>query len=442
MARACAGLCLSSGSRVAIVGGGPAGSFAALHLLRFAHQLSLPLTVTIFERKDFRRRGPEGCNKCAGILSTRAVQGLRELGLQIPERLVMARLEGYVLHLASRTLEIAQPEPDRTIISVYRGGGPRCADLAQDVSFDAWLLDEARAAGAEVVAANVRKISAGARMKVTTDAKQEAFDLIFLANGVNAHPPALEGVAYRPPRTEVMAQDELALDKPLTLAQRTQAHVYVGQQARLIFGALIPKGDLLNVSLLGHGLRGDPIGDFLQRVDCRWLKGAGCRRLCGCRPRIAVTPPQRPFADRFVAVGDAAVTRLYKDGLGSALATARQAAWTALYAGISQAAFARHYGPLCRSIAWDNHIGQLLFWPWQGRQSWLNRLWERGWRHVLETEQALPVHRRYAHQALWSMLTGDDSYARIARRALHPAMIGVFLRSLLGREGPGKGATR
>ncbi|OIO89626.1 MAG: hypothetical protein AUK03_14140 [Anaerolineae bacterium CG2_30_64_16] len=429
MTRSHAGLQLSPGSRVAIVGGGPAGSFAALHLLRFAHQLSLPLTVTVFERKDFRRRGPAGCNKCAGILSSRAVRGLQELGLQIPERLVMARLEGYVLHLAGHAIPIARPEPGRAIISVYRGGGPLRANLAQDVSFDAWLLDEACAAGAEVATANVRKISAGPRMEVQTDAGQEDFDLVFLASGVNAHPPVLEGLAYRPPRTEVMAQDELALEKPLTLTQRTQAQVHVGQQAGLTFGALIPKGDLLNVSLLGHGLSGDPVSDFLQRADCQWLDAAGRRRLCGCRPRIAVAPAQRPFADRFVAVGDAAVTRLYKDGIGSALVTARQAAWTALHAGIAQTAFARHYGPLYRSIAWDNRIGQLLFWPWQGRESWLYRLWEQGWRHVLEAEQALPVHRRYGHLALWSMLTGDDSYARIARRALHPAIIGALLWS-------------
>ncbi len=73
-----AGLHLSSGSRVAVVGGGPAGSLVALHLLRFASRMAIPLSVTIFERKDFGRRGPAGCNKCAGILSARVMQGLSQ----------------------------------------------------------------------------------------------------------------------------------------------------------------------------------------------------------------------------------------------------------------------------------------------------------------------------------------------------------------------------
>ena len=59
---------LTNDSRVVIVGGGPAGSFAALHLLRYAAQANLTLGIIIFEARDFNRPGPGGCNKCAGIL--------------------------------------------------------------------------------------------------------------------------------------------------------------------------------------------------------------------------------------------------------------------------------------------------------------------------------------------------------------------------------------
>jgi flavin-dependent dehydrogenase len=316
---------------VAVIGGGPAGSLAALHLLRFASRLAIPLSVTIFERKDFGRRGPAGCNKCAGIISSRVMQGLAELGLQIPEHLVLARLEGYTLHIAGHAIEVTRPDPTRTILSVYRGGGPLRGDLPPSVSFDGWLLTEAQAAGAAVVTANVRRISAGPLVDVETDRGHDSFDLVILAIGVNARPPALEGLNYIPPRTETMAQDELGLQLPLTPAQRRQAHVYVGDQPGLIFGALIPKGDYLNLSLLGHHFVGDPIKAFLARADCAWLGEAKATGLCGCRPQIAVSPSQHPFSERFVAVGDAAVTRLYKDGIGSALMTARRAAWTALY---------------------------------------------------------------------------------------------------------------
>jgi flavin-dependent dehydrogenase len=420
---------LLAGARVAVIGGGPAGSFAALHLLRFARQLNRPIAVTIFERKDFRRRGQSGCNKCAGLLSLRAMRGLEELGLQLPESLVMARLDGYVVHLAGHAIAVTPPDPDRRIVSTYRGGGPLRGDPLPDVSFDAWLLDQARAAGAEVAAADVRSLTAGAQVQIETRDTREPFDMVILASGVNARPPKMDGLAYVPPKTEVMAQDELLLETP-TRSPRTQAHVYVGRQPGLVFGALIPKGRFLNVSLLGHRLKGDPVGDFLGRPDCRWV-GEQPRRLCGCRPQIAVAAAQQPCADRFVAVGDAATTRLYKDGIGSAFSTARQAAWTALHVGISHQAFAEHYLPLCRSMALDNRIGQLLFWPWQGKRGWLYSLWERCWLRVLLAEQTLPAAQRRGHLALWNMLTGDDSYAHIARHALHPKIFGLVAAALM-----------
>jgi flavin-dependent dehydrogenase len=172
MHRDVAGLHLFPGARVAIVGGGPAASFAALHLQRFARQLALPISVVIFERKNFGRRGPAGCNKCAGILSAHATRGLQELGLRVPEHLVLARLEGYTLHLAGHAIDIVRPDPNRTILSVYRGGGPLHGDLPPSVSFDAWLLSEAYAAGATLVTANVRKLVAGSLMNVISDRGQ------------------------------------------------------------------------------------------------------------------------------------------------------------------------------------------------------------------------------------------------------------------------------
>ena len=170
-----ASACLSPARRVAIVGGGPAGSFAALNFLRFARQLGIPVSVTIYQRKDFERRGPAGCNKCAGILSVHAVAGISKLGLEIPEKLVLARLEGYTVHIAGHAVEIDRPNPDRTILSVYRGGGPLRGTLRPDVSFDAWLLAEAVAAGATLVNADVRKLTNGSpHIDVETDAGGKA----------------------------------------------------------------------------------------------------------------------------------------------------------------------------------------------------------------------------------------------------------------------------
>lgn len=58
---------LINGSRVVIVGGGPAGSFTALHLLNLSVEAHLDLDVIVIEARDFNRPGLGSCNKCAGI---------------------------------------------------------------------------------------------------------------------------------------------------------------------------------------------------------------------------------------------------------------------------------------------------------------------------------------------------------------------------------------
>ena len=69
-----------------------------------------------------------------------------------------------------------------------------------------------------------------------------------------------------------------------------------------------------------------------------------------------------PFlGNGFVAIGDAGVTRLFKNGIGSALRTARRAAWIAVSRGCSRADFVAGYLPLSRAIDLDNQIGRLLF---------------------------------------------------------------------------------
>ena len=53
---------LEDGSRIAVVGGGPAGSFFTYYALDFAERLGMEIHVDIFEAKDFLCAGPAGCN--------------------------------------------------------------------------------------------------------------------------------------------------------------------------------------------------------------------------------------------------------------------------------------------------------------------------------------------------------------------------------------------
>jgi flavin-dependent dehydrogenase len=304
-----------------------------------------------------------------------------------------------------------------------------------NVSFDGWLLGEAIARGATVVQQRVVEISfAGARPQVHTPTSTHTFDLVVLATGVNGHPPSLFGVAYQPPRTEMMAQGELPAHGSAS-AKRSiaTAHVYLDGLPGLIFAALVPKGRFISVSILGQRLPPGAVRHFLARPEVEAVQVGARPRLCGCRPQISISPAQRFFADRFVAIGDAAVTRLYKDGIGSAFQTAKAAAYTAVFRGVGARDFAAGYAPACRAIQRDNRFGQLLFslWRWSQRSPRLGEALLR----ALDIEAELPAAHRRWRPAVWSVLTGGASYEAICRQLMRPQAMTRLIQALHGTKG-------
>ncbi len=407
---------LMDGNRVCIVGGGPAGSFAALHLLRAARQAGIHLEVLIFEPRDFSRPGPSGCNRCAGVLSSNLVRGLKQIGISLPESVIQAHLRTYALHLDGEVFRIEQPDPTRHILSVYRGGGPRLrlhGDRPE--SFDGFLLKQATDAGAQHIPARVRWAEPRDGFPLVITARERfPAHLLVLATGVNSHHPLTASFGYRPPKTEVMAQDEILLPDGYPDGE---VQAFFRHPHGLKFGALIPKGHYLNISLLGEGLSTEAVEEFLEQqgLNQQWGQPAS---LCGCTPRVAVSPARRYFGDHWVAVGDAAVTRLYKDGIGAAFRTAEAAMQTAVRYGIHAGAFHHHYAPLCRQIAWDNVYGRLIFRLWELTMCtpWLLDAWKR----CLHREASLPPRQRVHLRILWGMFTGDEPYRTLFALSLQP----------------------
>ena len=78
------GLFLDNGSRVAVIGGGPAGSFFTYFLFEMAERIGMELAVDIYEPRDFTKPAPHGCNMCGGILSESLVQLLATEGIDLP----------------------------------------------------------------------------------------------------------------------------------------------------------------------------------------------------------------------------------------------------------------------------------------------------------------------------------------------------------------------
>ncbi len=151
--------------------------------------------------------------------------------------------------------------------------------------------------------------------------------------------------------------------------------------------------------------------------------------LCGCKPRILTGAAAVYYGDRWVCVGDAAASHLYKDGINSAFLTARAAMTTALRVGIGREDFRRAYRPVCSQLAVDNRYGAVLY-SITSRLLSLPRF-AAAFTGAVDAEAGLGAERRIHARLLWGMLTGDESYADLAHLALAPRGLLTFARQLL-----------
>jgi hypothetical protein len=195
---------------------------------------------------------------------------------------------------------------------------------------------------------------------------------------------------------------------------------------------MVPKGSYLNVSLLWPHAGTDALHQFYTSQD-KALHQCFARdpdSRCGCSPRIVVRPAHAYYGERWVAVGDAAVARLYKDGINSAFLTARSAMQTAVERGVGAADFAAGYAPFCQEVATDNDYGR---WLYNISAHLLRvRAITRGWAAVMEAETALQPSRRIQSRVMWGLLTGDESYRDLFRLLVRPTAMVRLGRAVTG----------
>ncbi|MHC5052625.1 MAG: hypothetical protein ACYTGK_18695, partial [Planctomycetota bacterium] len=91
----------------------------------------------------------------------------------------------------------------------------------------------------------------------------------------------------------------------------------------------------------------------------------------------------------------------------------------------SKDAFHEHYGPICRSIRNDNHVGKVTFLVTRVIQKL--RIARRAVMRMTKKEQQSRARPRMSG-VLWDMFTGSASYVDVFVRTLHP----VFLARLTG----------
>jgi flavin-dependent dehydrogenase len=377
------------------------------------------LKVDVFEWRSFSEKGPRGCNRCAGILSASFLRNLKEfLGLSIPEDVVQNHITSYHLHSPYGSIRIDTPEPEAEIMSVFRGGGPLYSPEEELKSFDGFLMAQALQQGANHLQHRVQRVEVLPRPTVFLDHDKMEYDLVVLASGLNTGTVNIVGLPYSPPPTLPMSQDELAATEPDVQEYFGKSvHAVLLPHSDLVFGTLVPKGRFINVSLLGKS--GPPdLETFLENPLAREILPFHYNRACGCRPRISVGIASNYCGDGFVAVGDAAVSRLYKDGIGSALLTAREAARTAVYHGVSRDAFARHYIPLCHRIHQNNRLGKRLFAVHHRAKDFASFF--RATSRLIQSEGSLKVSEHVFSRILWGMFTGSYAYKEIWEMSKRP----------------------
>jgi len=423
---------LTDGSRVAVLGGGPAGSFFSYFLLQIAQRVGLDLRLDIYEARDFSALAPKGCNMCGGIISESLVQHLAAEGINLPGTVVQRGIDSYFLHMDVGSVRIETPLQEMRIAAVHRGAGPRGAQLPLRFrGFDGYLLELAAAQGAHVVRKRVDGVSweNGRPCLATPDGARESYDLLAVAVGVNTSALKLFeslGLAYKPPvSTKTYICEFFLGEETIRRTLGSSMHVFLLNLPRLEFAAFIPKGDYVTFCLLGRDIDPALVRSFLASPEVKQCLPPGWeppQDFCHCSPKLSIEGAQHAFADRLVFIGDCGVTRLYKDGIGAAYRTAKAAAVAAVFEGISAEHFRRHFWPACRKISSDNRIGEIVFAVTRLIQRL--RFLRRGvWRMVSEEQRRQGARRRMS-MVLWDTFTGSAPYRDVFLRTLSPAFWG------------------
>ena len=261
---------------VAVVGGGPAGSFFAIQLLREARHLNRRIDVVIVEKRSPIGVGApalecRGCSFCAGGISPRLHQILEEQHLIVPDEIVQGRFEYVWIQGQWKNFRLRVPKNMR-MYSVFRGSLPGRRD-GNPAGFDGFLLGEAVKEGARMLYGRVEGMAYGAsglpRLTVRTESGESIpldASFVTIATGINAQcgqdyrdDSLIASIkrlnpAFVPGRSRKALIFELDVGEEY-LERHLRREIYFieygSKRLALEHTALIPKGRFLTVAMLG-----------------------------------------------------------------------------------------------------------------------------------------------------------------------------------------------
>ena len=391
--------------RIAIIGGGPAGTSCALTLLRGARERGREIEVLLVEPKRFG----EHYNQCAGVLTVdeSLKELMEELGLQFPYDLVQRIVRGYVVHAQDDQILLVPREGDSPVGALRR------------VQFDEFLLNEAAHAGAVVLPYRMVDLEFQKnRVIIYTEGGTYYADVVVGAFGLDTGAASVfaRRSAYRPPPSieTLVTKIHPAGLEPIEGLLEDHIHAFLPRLPQIEFGALVPKGNHISIIIAGRGLAMRDMQRFLAMPQVSPLLPEGTEPGDCFRGTFPVGLAHRFFGQRYLIAGDAAgLVRPFKGGgIAAALKTGRLAGRTLLAYGVTAQAGAAYMAE-CRDLRGDVRYGQVL--------RWLVALLSGPFR--MEAIIHLAHQSRAMQQALYDCVSGRTSYRQIFREELTPSLV-------------------
>lgn len=196
---------------------------------------------------------------------------MRLRGINLPDSVVRKGINSYNLHTHHGDVYIATPDLERTIATVYRGGGPKGMIPEGKESFDYFLLRDAIKEGAVLNPLRVDRIAIRDRKPVlfSKDGELGQFDLVVGAFGVNSTTPKMfEGIGfgYQEPPTVTTAIAELLLgEENVEKHFGNSVHLFLLPDKGMKFAAMIPKGAYATLCILGKEMNANTVNEFLEK---------------------------------------------------------------------------------------------------------------------------------------------------------------------------------
>lgn len=453
--------------RFAVVGGGPAGSFFAIYLLREARRLNRKIEVIIVEKKSASRLEnnawwSKGCNFGAGGISPRLSSILEKARIRVPKEIIRGEINRIWIHGMWKNIPVKVPNRMK-MYSVFRGSLPSKVRDRQR-GLDSVLLGKAIEEGAILLQGKVEEIvSIDGDMPALTikldsgETVTMPASFVTVAAGVNPRTgkayeenPVIRSIrnlnpAFVPAKLRKTIVFEIKVPREI-LERNLKNEVYFieygSKDLRLEHIALVPKGDYLTVSVIGKCIDDAVFPRELRRIIERIVDLPQLKRIlpdisrypvaCTCMPWMSVGVAKNPFAERMALIGDAAGSRLYKDGLYSAFLTASRLAHIIMHKGMDKKTLSREYGRTIRWLAQDNRYGRIVFGLI--RITFSAPLLSRVLYQTFATELKTKVKsKRPLGNVLWKIASGHSDYKEILRdmfrfRTLASVLVGgVFV---------------